>query len=161
MDRWMGRKLLTVWPTRCEGRCCAACRLLLPAAAGAVAALLFASCRTRASAMLVVLLSAFFMLLGCCCCCCRGQPCSVLPTANQVAAPWRTLGTCCRCPTHSTAPPLALAPPLHSSLTLVPAWQYDSLINVDETFMGLKLMRRWLMRHAEASQGRQPPVYCG
>lgn len=26
---------------------------------------------------------------------------------------------------------------------------YDSLISVDETFMGLKLMRRWLMRHAE------------
>ena len=26
---------------------------------------------------------------------------------------------------------------------------YDSLIAVDETFMGLKLMRRWLMRHAE------------
>ena len=26
---------------------------------------------------------------------------------------------------------------------------YDSLIAADETFMGLKLMRRWLMRHAE------------
>lgn len=29
--------------------------------------------------------------------------------------------------------------------------RYDSLINVDETLMGLKLMRRWLMRHAEVS----------
>lgn len=26
---------------------------------------------------------------------------------------------------------------------------YDSSINIDETFMGLKLMRRWLVRHAE------------
>lgn len=27
--------------------------------------------------------------------------------------------------------------------------RYDSCINVDETFMGVKLMRRWLMRRAE------------
>lgn len=32
---------------------------------------------------------------------------------------------------------------------------YDSLISVDETFMGLKLMRRWLMRHAEVCAGAE------
>lgn len=31
---------------------------------------------------------------------------------------------------------------------------YDSCINTDETFMGIKLMRRWLMRQAEVSRGR-------
>ncbi|PSC68852.1 serine protease [Micractinium conductrix] len=43
---------------------------------------------------------------------------------------------------------------------------YDSSINIDETFMGLKLMRRWLVRHAEgdvlevsAGTGRNLPYY--
>ncbi len=30
--------------------------------------------------------------------------------------------------------------------------RYDSCINVDETLMGIKLMRRWLMRQAEVWQ---------
>ncbi|EFN59364.1 hypothetical protein CHLNCDRAFT_137827 [Chlorella variabilis] len=44
--------------------------------------------------------------------------------------------------------------------------RYDSCINVDETFMGVKLMRRWLMRRAEgdvlevsAGTGRNLPYY--
>ncbi len=28
---------------------------------------------------------------------------------------------------------------------------YDSCVNTDETFMGIKLMRRWLVRHAQVS----------
>ena len=35
--------------------------------------------------------------------------------------------------------------------------RYDSCINVDETLMGIKLMRRWLMRQAEVGRAAHGP----
>jgi hypothetical protein len=35
--------------------------------------------------------------------------------------------------------------------------RYDSCINVDETLMGVKLMRRWLMRQAEVGRAAHGP----
>lgn len=37
---------------------------------------------------------------------------------------------------------------------------YDSCINTDETFMGIKLMRRWLMRHAQVSTEHLQGLAC-
>ena len=36
--------------------------------------------------------------------------------------------------------------------------RYDSCINVDETVMGIKLMRRWLMRQAEVGRAHGPAL---